>query len=335
MRIVPSDSESSSSEDFTSCSCEKYQYFKGLLEAGEGLPQALSEMEGDMLFEIAQWVAEELNADDGFDQFFGAFWGVYKTVLNADEQQEIEILYAIAQGAGEDLNPNVVQEFNQRLTAFLGDERQIGSIRTVRQAQNVAFALFGGIRSLMEHALTKHLARLFFVAGEGDIDVIKGAMSQLRALQVKYFTVNGFMERQVSIDAFYDAGEDNTMIHVWVATGRRCYKSYVEGQADGRFLFGSENPGMVVHTQKSEGLKEKAREIASAHFDDPVLLKIEVAQRYIFEDVEGKWVFIQSTGPLSVQSEESVPMVIEPLPRENLNVLYPKMAPELISTSQV
>jgi len=316
---------------------QKHEYFCGLL--GNSLEANLKKLDPMELFAIAEWAATDLNgyafgphANEDFSEFFDAFRDVYKTKLDANQQKEIEVLIAVAAGVDEDDSAQIKQAFRERLEVFLGDESQIDSIDTVEKAKDVAFTLFGGVRQIEENSPAIHLAHLLYVGNDGDVDVIKGVMHRLRALQMVHFTGNGFGDEQAVIPGDYeDEWREDTMVDVWVATGRRCYESYIAGKADGRALFGLDELGMVVDTQEDQvTLKETAKIVARDNFDDPIVLKIQVMEKYILEDEDEKRVFIESTGPFSVVEQVSVPFVIKSLPRENLSECYPDLSPELI-----
>ena len=272
-------------QNFGECLLPKQQhnYFYDLL--GDALEESLQRLDPGELFAIAKWAATDLNAyvfgadaNAEFSEFFDVFWDVYKDKLDEDQQNEIEVLYAVAAGVEQDDSAQVKLAFKARLEVFLGDESQIDSIDTVKKAKNVAFALFGGVRQLEVIPPVKHLTHLLYVAEDGDVDVIKGVMHRLRTFQEAYFTENGFGDNQAVIPGAYEEEWGMAMVDVWVATGRRCYESYVAGNADGRALFGLNELGMVVDTQNYPLiLNAKANVVAQDNFDDPVIVKIQVS----------------------------------------------------------
>ena len=316
---------------------EQYSYssFTDLPEDQVQLTETLQKLDAGDLYGMATWALPRLSTaefgEEGkkvFTRFFEGFQKVYEKKLEPGQQEQWEILYAIHVGE-KGLSKECFQElssmFNQQLQAFLGDAEQIKSVSTMEKAQNVAFALFGGVRHC-ESSSSSHLARLVQVASDTDYLLIQLVMHRVRKEQEAYFTQVGFLGRVTRLTVTEEVKGKDEEVKVAIAGGSRSIQAYLTGKVDGRFLFGSDQSGLVVHRGKSRSaLQSEAISLAKRQYDDPVVHQITVAQKYIFQDDKGlQKIFIEHVKQLDLPEIDLVDMQVDLLPLEGLQKLYPE-----------
>jgi len=210
----------SSPSKFTDCLTpeKKYAFFKQLTEdfgVKDRFIDDLQALGSEDLFEIAKWVAKDLNfyrfgytAVAELNQFFEAYGEVCTDKLNDSQLDEIEILYAVAVGIDKFDRKEVWKGFARRLKLFLGDATQIKFIRTVEDARAVALALFGGAKSTYKYDETHKLVSQLRPSQNANIQEIKKSMVQLLKRQIVHFATKGFAERLalVTVDILDSAG---------------------------------------------------------------------------------------------------------------------------------
>ena len=300
------------------------------------LTEALQKLDAGNLYGMATWALPRFSTSEFgkeehtiFTRFFEGFQKVYKDSLEPGQQEQWEISYAThlgTKGLHEKPFKELSSAFNQQLQVFLGDSEKIKSVSTIEKAQDVAFALFGGVRNV-ESSSSEHLARIVQVASNADCSLIQLVMHQLRKEQEAYFTQVGFLGR-VTFAIVPDeakAKEEGKEVDVAIAGGSRSIQAYLKGETDGRFLFGSDQPGLVIHRGKDRGaLQSEAISLAKRQYDAPVVYKTKVAEKYIFQDAKGLHkIFIEHVKKLDLPEIDLVDMQVDLLPLENLQKLYP------------
>ncbi|NGX51279.1 MAG: hypothetical protein K1060chlam2_01144, partial [Chlamydiae bacterium] len=195
--------------------------------------------------------------------------------LEGELLKKLEICVAMRIGLIKDEPESVKGAFQAKLKKFLGELPELSDLTSLKESRKYAHAHFGAERRIPKSELSKKLSYLVQVHRKApNYATIHKIMVELRKEQVKYFTRNGFLFREIGYPGpNQDGSKEKVMIHIpfGALSTRHSGKNYING---------SYLDSIYFHNNAASNRTEAIIR-AVENFTSPRIYTLEIPERYL------------------------------------------------------